>query len=76
MRFTSFGTQVECCVNGRFCLSQPRGSVVVTREIKHVVGIGELAIGIEERCVTFDRLIQQMDHVEQVRFFSTSDRGS
>ena len=75
MRFTSFGTQAERCVNGCFCQSQPRGSVVVTREIKDVMSIGELAISIEERCVSCGRLIQQIDHVQQIRFLSASDGG-
>src|SRR5882724_8313646 len=42
--------------------------MVVAKKIKGVMSVGELTIRIEERWITSDSLVQQIDRLEGIRF--------
>src|SRR2546429_2969719 len=66
VRFACLRTEAKGRLKGCFRQGQARWRVVVTKEIKRVMSKDELAISLEKRWITHDRLAEQIDGLQPI----------
>src|SRR5437773_1745089 len=70
------GTEANRGRDRGFCHGQAIRSMVVAKEVKYIMSIGELAIRFEKGRIMRDCLVQQADRLQQIRScFNTKARG-
>ena len=68
MGFTRIGTKADCGLNGFVRERQSRRRAIDTKKIELLVSSGELAIRMKKCRIVRDRLVQQINCLQEVRF--------
>src|SRR5436190_10817227 len=75
VRFACVGAQTECCLHSSLCQRQARGSVINAHKIELVVGISQLAISKKKRRVARNRLIEEVDRLQEFLIEASAHGG-
>src|SRR5439155_25735016 len=68
VRFARIGAETKCRFDGLFRQCETRRRVVVAKKVKKTMSKGEFTIGLEERWIAGDCLVEQIDRLQQLRF--------
>src|SRR5881227_4435857 len=68
MRFTRIWMKAKRPLDGRLRQREARRGMVEAKEIKLVVSVGELTVGLKKRGIACDSLVQQLDRLKQICF--------
>src|SRR5204863_577208 len=75
VRFARVRTQTQCFLNRSFCQCQTRRSVIIAKEIELVVRKSQLAISKKKRRVARNRLIEEVDRLQEFLIEASAHGG-